>query len=155
MAIRDYDGTAAYEIGKLRDWDGTATHQIGKVYDNDGTANHLIYSAEEVLITSWKVNDSNAGEAETSQTKSWDVAGYDTAEIIFRGTAYDGRGWPDWTCHNRIVVNGVTHTCNGSTRTINVALNGASTLTVQVISSAWGGGLANAFPVTVDSIKVY
>ena len=114
-----------------------------------------VWKGEQTLITSWVVNDSNGGEGETSQTKSWDVSGYDMVEIVFRGNAYDYAGWPDWLCHNRIVVNGTTYNCNGSTITKVIALNGTSTLTVQVISSAWGGGLANAFPVTVDSIKVY
>ena len=114
-----------------------------------------VWKGEQTLITGWVVNDSNGGEGETSQTKSWDVSGYDTAEIIFTGNKYDTRAWPDWTCHNRIVVNGTTYTCNGSTITKTISLGGAATLSVQVISSAWGGGLANAYPVTVTSIRVY
>ena len=142
-------------IGKLYEFDGNDFVQIKKIWDVNETSNSLIYSAEEILITNWVVNDSNGGEGETSQTKSWDVSGYDTVEIIFSGRAYDYAAWPDWLCHNRIVVNGTTYNCNGSTITKTIALNGTATLSVQVISSAWGGGLANAFPVTVTSIRIY
>ena len=46
MPIHDFNGTTAYQIGKVHDFDGTTAHQIGKVCDHDGTASHLIYTAE-------------------------------------------------------------------------------------------------------------
>lgn len=145
----------SFTIGKLYEFDGSDFAQIGKVWDINESSNSLIYNAEEILITGWVVNDSNGGEGETSQTKSWDVSNYDNVEIIFNGRAYDSAAWPDWLCHNRIIVNGTTYTCNGSTITKVIDISSTDTLTVQVISSAWGGGLANAYPVTVTSIRVY
>ena len=50
MAIKDYDGTTKYEIGKLRDYDGTTKYDIGKVYDNDGTTDSLIYTAVDEIV---------------------------------------------------------------------------------------------------------
>lgn len=46
MAIKDYNGSAWSEIGKVYDFNGSANTQIGKVYDNNGSANTLIYTAE-------------------------------------------------------------------------------------------------------------
>lgn len=50
MAMYDWNGTTASELGKVYDWDGTTSHQLGKGYDWDGTTNHLIYNAEEEIF---------------------------------------------------------------------------------------------------------
>ena len=47
MAIKDWDGSAWREIGKVYNHNGSVLSQIGKVYDNNGTTNSLIYSAEQ------------------------------------------------------------------------------------------------------------
>lgn len=57
MAIKDFDGTAYHEIGKIADWDGTTHHQIGKVYDWNGAAHSLIYSSEQEILTLFSSSD--------------------------------------------------------------------------------------------------
>ena len=47
MAMYDWDGTTARELGKAYDWDGTTARELGKGYDWDGTNACLFYSAEE------------------------------------------------------------------------------------------------------------
>ena len=51
MAIKDWDGSAWHEIGKVYDYNGSVWSQIGKVYDNNGTANSLIYTSEYNIMT--------------------------------------------------------------------------------------------------------
>ena len=53
MAIKDYDGTTKYEIGKLRDYDGTTKYDISRVYDNDSTNDRL---SNLMLITTGQNN---------------------------------------------------------------------------------------------------
>lgn len=115
-----------------------------------------VWSSEQILITNWVVNDQNQYAEETSETKSWNIAGYSYAQIIINNTRnYDTAGGSDWLCHNRTIINGTTYNAVQGDKTYTISLSGKTTLTVQLISSAYGGGLSGAYPITCKSIRVY
>ena len=52
MPVKNYNGTAFSDIGKMYLFNGTGYNQISKAHSFDGTANSLIYNDEIVIVSS-------------------------------------------------------------------------------------------------------
>lgn len=135
MAIKDYDGTTKYEIGKLRDYDGTTKYDIGKVYDYDGTTKSLIYS-NEYLISDTSTN--LWGTPSVGQSGSYNSAyagGFDGGIHIGVWDCWMGYEDVTFSCPNSISTSGyktlyITYNYSSSTygsqKNIGININGTT-----------------------------
>lgn len=111
--------------------------------------------SDKTVVSGWVVNDMDSGQSETSQTLTWDATLYDYALVTIKNArSYDYAGGSDWLCHNRTIINGTTYNAVAGTKTYEISLTGVDTLTVQLISSAWGGGLSGAYPIECVSVEL-
>ena len=104
MAIKDYDGTASHEIGKLIDFDLTAIHQTGKVCDYDGTAYHLIYQAQSDSYTVTATSSQNSetvSSATVTNTENYEKM---VIESVSAGGGNFGDNWAKLYCNGVCVL---------------------------------------------------
>ena len=104
MAIKDYDGTAYHEIGKLTDFDLTATHQTGKVCDYDGTAYHLIYQAQSDSYTVTATSSQNSetvASATVTNTENYEKM---VIESVSASGGNFGNNWAKLYCNGVCVL---------------------------------------------------
>ena len=109
MAVYDYNGTAAAEIGKVYDNDGTAAVQIGEIYDSDGTAAMVLYTAGEAKTfipnaeqfpkEAWTVvmvDGNNAPTSNAHAISNTDIEVRET-DVYFKLAARENGGWTAYT----------------------------------------------------------
>ena len=104
MAIKDYDGTASHEIGKLIDFDLTAIHQTGKVCDYDGTAYHLIYQAQSDSYTVTATSSQNSetvSSATVTNTENYEKM---VIESVSASGGNFGNNWAKLYCNGVCVL---------------------------------------------------